>query len=130
MSADPPNEDPAREPDREASSPPPGWYADPTRPGRTRWWDGARWGALDVPEDRKTNGLSIAALILGVLWLYWIGSVLALLLGDVARGQIRRSNGAQGGDGMATAGIVLGWIGLAVLLLLIVLLDNPVSGLE
>jgi hypothetical protein len=31
---------------------------------------------------------------------------------------------------MAIAAIVLGWIGLAVLLLLIVLLDNPLSGLE
>lgn len=130
MPGDRPNQAAARDPDREASSPPPGWYPDPTRPGRTRWWDGARWGALDVPEDGKTNGLAIASLVLGVLWLYWIGSILALILGYVARGQIRRSNGAQVGDGIAIAGIVLGWIGLAVLVLLIVLLDNPVSGLE
>lgn len=59
-----------------------------------------------------TNGKAIAALVLGILWLWWVGSILALLLGYTARGEIKASKTPQGGDGLATAGIVLGWIGV------------------
>jgi hypothetical protein len=34
--------------------------------------------------------------------------ILAIIFGFVAKSQIRQSGGTQGGDGMATAGIVLG----------------------
>jgi hypothetical protein len=68
-----------------------------------------------------TNGLAIASMVLGILWLYWIGSILALVFGYVAKGQIDRSAGRQTGRGMAIAGIVLGWIGVAALALIIVL---------
>ena len=60
----------------------------------------------------STNGLAIASMVLGILWIYWIGSVLALVFGYVAKAQIQRSMGRQSGRGMAIAGIVLGWIGL------------------
>jgi hypothetical protein len=66
-----------------------------------------------------TNGLAIASLILGILWIYWVGSVLALIFGYIARQQIARHQGMQGGRGMATAGIVLGWIGIGVLVLFV-----------
>lgn len=65
-----------------------------------------------------TNGLAVASLVLGILWIWWIGSILALLLGYAARRQIIASNGAEGGDGLALAGIVLGWIGAATLTML------------
>ncbi|MBP8182051.1 MAG: DUF4190 domain-containing protein, partial [Acidimicrobiia bacterium] len=39
-------------------------------------------------------------------------------LGYAARRQIFASNGAEGGDGLALAGIVLGWIGAATLTML------------
>ena len=70
-------------------------------------------------QPRSTNGFAIASLVLGILWIYWVGSILALIFGYVARGQIRAGN--QQGDGMAIAGIVLGWIGVGILLLFIVL---------
>jgi hypothetical protein len=70
------------------------------------------------PPPRPTNGLAIASLVLGVLWIYWFGSILALVFGYVARRQIREEN--QDGAGLALAGIVLGWIGVATLLAVIV----------
>jgi hypothetical protein len=68
-----------------------------------------------------TNGPAIASLILGVLWIYWIGSVLALIFGYIARQQIAQHQGMQGGRGMATAGIALGWIGAGFLVLFVLL---------
>jgi hypothetical protein len=70
---------------------------------------------------QSTNGLAIASMVLGILWLYWIGSILALVFGYVANSQIKRSGGQQGGRGMAIAGIVLGWVGIGLLILTIVL---------
>jgi Domain of unknown function (DUF4190) len=69
----------------------------------------------------STNGLAIASLVLGILWLYWVGSILALVFGYIARRQIAQRQGLQGGRGLATAGIVLGWIGLGFLALFVVL---------
>jgi hypothetical protein len=68
----------------------------------------------------KTNGLAIASMVVGILWLYWIGSVLALVFGYVARSQIDRSGGLEGGRGMAIAGIVLGWVGVGILLIILI----------
>jgi hypothetical protein len=56
-------------------------------------------------------------MVLGILWIYWIGSILALIFGYVARKQIRERH--EGGGGMATAGIVLGWVGVGVVALLL-----------
>ena len=66
---------------------------------------------------RSTNGLAIASMVLGIVWIYWIGSILALIFGYVAKGQIDRSQGRQGGRGMAIAGIVLGWVGIGMMAL-------------
>ena len=70
-------------------------------------------------QSAGTNGFAIASFVLGVVWLWWLGSILALIFGYVAKRQIDRSGGVQGGRGLATAGIVLGWIGVAVLALVI-----------
>jgi hypothetical protein len=78
--------------------------------------------AYPVSVPQKTNGFSVAALVLGIIWIYWIGSVLALIFGYIAKSQIDNSNGTQGGRGMAIAGIVLGWVGVGTLILLVVLL--------
>jgi hypothetical protein len=71
------------------------------------------------PPPPRTNGLAIASMVLGILWLYWVGSILALVFGYVARKQIRERG--EAGGGMATAGIVLGWVGVGVLGLAFVL---------
>jgi Domain of unknown function (DUF4190) len=68
------------------------------------------------PLGVRTNGLAIAAMTCGILWFTWIGAVLAVIFGHVARRQIGEARGWQRGDGMALAGMVLGYSGLAVLL--------------
>jgi len=78
--------------------------------------------AAPAAAPRSTNGLAIAAMVLGIVWVYWIGSILALIFGYVARGQIRSANGSQGGNGMAIAGIVLGWVGIGTFALMVILM--------
>jgi hypothetical protein len=69
------------------------------------------------PPTPGTNGMAIASLVLGIIWIYWLGSVLALVFGYIARKQIRERG--EAGSGLATAGIVLGWIGVATLVLVV-----------
>jgi len=74
------------------------------------------------PLPHSTNGFAVASLVLGILWLWWVGSVLALVFGYVARQQIDRSGGMQGGRGMAIAGIVLGWVGVSTFAIIVALI--------
>jgi hypothetical protein len=66
----------------------------------------------------RTNGLAIAAMVLGVVGAFtaWfvLPSILALVFGLVSHSQIKGSGGTQGGRGLAIAGIVLGAVGLLV----------------
>jgi len=63
----------------------------------------------------RTSGLAVAALacgIAGLTLLPVLASIAAVVLGIMARDELRRDP-TLGGDGMATAGLVLGWIGVA-----------------
>jgi hypothetical protein len=68
------------------------------------------YGYPYVPP-RPTNGLAIAAMICGIVGVCSPIGILALIFGNIAKRQIRESG--EQGDGMATAGVVLGWIGVA-----------------
>ncbi len=65
-----------------------------------------------VGPSTPTNGFAIASMVLGIVWVYWIGSVLAIIFGYVALRQIKESR--HQGRAMAIAGIVLGWVGVAM----------------
>ncbi|MEO8698279.1 MAG: DUF4190 domain-containing protein [Acidimicrobiales bacterium] len=77
------------------------------------------WTATGREPPGSTNGLAIAALVLGILWMSGVGSIFALFFGYVALSQIRASGGRQGGRGLAVAGLVLGWVGVALAALLL-----------
>ena len=64
-------------------------------------------------SDPGINPLALASLVLGMVWVYWLGSILAIVLGCIALRQIRGLR--QTGAGLAIAGIVLGCVGMAVL---------------
>jgi hypothetical protein len=61
--------------------------------------------------------ISLISAILGFFALPVIGPVVALFTGYAARNETRAVPPTAGGDGLATAGIVMGWIqvGLAVI---------------
>jgi hypothetical protein len=58
--------------------------------------------------------ISLIAGVLGLTLFPFIGSIVAVATGVMARREIREAEGALGGDGLATAGLVLGWIGVAL----------------
>jgi hypothetical protein len=71
---------------------------------------------------QRTNGFAIGALVCGIVPFF--GGIPAVILGHVARGQIRRTG--ERGDGMAIAGLVLGylWVSLWALIILIGIAHN------
>lgn len=54
-------------------------------------------------------------MVLGIVWIFWLGSLLAVVFGHVARSQIKRS-GVRAGNGMALAGLSLGYAAFALLI--------------
>jgi hypothetical protein len=71
------------------------------------------------PQTVETNGWAIASLILAIIGA-GIGSILAVIFGNKAIREIDASGGTQSGRGLAKAGIIIGWIGIAFTALAIV----------
>jgi hypothetical protein len=72
-----------------------------------------------VRPQRRLNPLAVVSLVAGVFWFGWVGSVVAVILGHVALGQIARSGGRETGRPAALIGVALGYFGLATLLAVI-----------
>ena len=79
----------------------------------------------DVPVQSPPTGMSVAALVLGIIGIltaiFLLGGLLglvAVILGVLALGKIRR--GEAGGRGMAIGGIVTGALAMLFTLLLLV----------
>jgi uncharacterized protein DUF4190/zinc ribbon protein len=73
-----------------------------------------------TPIGLPNSTAAIVSLVFGILsWvgLFFIGGIVAVVAGHMARNEIRNSGGQIGGSGMATAGLILGYIniGLSVL---------------
>jgi Domain of unknown function (DUF4190) len=63
-----------------------------------------------------TSGLAVASLVTGLFfWCFVLPGIVSVILGHLALEQIADSGGVKRGRGMAIAGIVLGWIGIGVL---------------
>ena len=76
-------------------------------------------------EQPKTSGLAIASLVCGlsgVILPLFFNSVAAVITGHMAKKEINASNGTITGGGMATAGLVLGWIQIALFILAVVVI--------
>lgn len=86
------------------------------------------------PIVQQTNIWAIVSLVSGALaWLgfFGLGGIAAVICGHIAKNQIRNSNGLQGGDGIATVGLVLGYLNLALtalgLCLLVLVMVGAIS---
>lgn len=73
------------------------------------------------PVGPQVSGMAVASLVLGITWVYWIGSILALVFGYLARREIDQAPGRLGGRRLATAGIILGWVGMTALTATVIL---------
>jgi hypothetical protein len=60
--------------------------------------------------------MAVASLVLGILFCFAVTAILAVIFGNVALGRIADSNGTEKGRGLAIAGIVLGWAGIALMI--------------
>lgn len=75
---------------------------------------------LNQTPALQTSSVAIVSLIAGILGLTLVpiaGSIVAIITGMMAKKEIRESGGTLGGDGLATAGLVTGWLGAALAIL-------------
>ncbi len=100
-------------------------------PGTYQWTPGQHWGpqgqgaAPSSPPyvnpqqglPQVTNQKAILSLVLGVSALLvpipYVLGIIAIVLGNQARPEIR-NDASQTGDGLALAGLILGWIDIAL----------------
>ncbi|MDE2154457.1 MAG: DUF4190 domain-containing protein [Xanthomonadaceae bacterium] len=81
----------------------------------------------EQPSSRATpptNSLAVVSLVFGILaWcvLPFVGAIVAIICGHLARGEIRRAgaDNRMEGDGMAVAGLLLGYAQLVLWVLLV-----------
>jgi hypothetical protein len=72
------------------------------------------YGTSYTPPNSSMALVSLIAGILGLTLFPLVGSVVALITGSMAKKEINESRGALGGEGMAKAGVILGWIGIGL----------------
>ena len=68
-------------------------------------------------SPKQNSTLAVVSLVSGLLgWtlLPFLGSIVAIITGHMARAEIRRSPDTFDGDGLAVAGLVLGWLSIAL----------------
>jgi len=69
------------------------------------------------PVQNSTMAIvSLVAGILGWTLLPFLGSIAAIITGHMAKSEIKKSEGALGGGGLATVGLVLGYVSLGLFL--------------
>ncbi len=77
--------------------------------------------AAAVPPDQvHPSGKAIGSLICGILFLFFPAAIAAIVLGHMSLADIRRSAGRLSGNGIAVAGLVLGYFGAAMIPVLII----------
>jgi hypothetical protein len=68
-----------------------------------------------APAAPETSGKAIASLISGILFFIFPAALAAIVLGHISLSEIRKSAGRLRGEGMAITGLVLGYLGVLII---------------
>lgn len=82
---------------------------------------------LPVKAAPAHDGLAITSFVLSLVWLFGLGSLLAVIFGHRSRGESKRAGRAT--SALATAGTVIGYVGLVGAALSIALIAAAASSL-
>lgn len=82
-------------------------------------YGGQQYGAM---PGALNQSMAITSLVCGIASLMVCGifGILAVVFGHIARGQIRREPERYGGAGMALAGLIIGYAGLALTVVVVI----------
>jgi Domain of unknown function (DUF4190) len=105
---------PPPSPDASVIAPPPSSRQPPPPPGSP-----PPPGPSPAVEVRL-NGFAITSMVLGILGMFGITALLAVIFGHLSLSQIKKAKGWQRGTGMALAGVIMGWAYLAIFVLVVV----------
>lgn len=73
-----------------------------------------------IPTQPKDSTLALLSMIFGIaayVVLWGIGAIAAIILGHMAKNEIKKSAGMLKGNGMATAGLILGYVQIGLFVL-------------
>lgn len=73
-----------------------------------------------VPQQAPTENMAVVSMVLGILSMVAfsiLAGIPAIIIGKQSRDNIRASNGRLSGDGMAQAGIIMGWVSVALVII-------------
>jgi type IV pilus assembly protein PilA len=65
--------------------------------------------------EGQISGKAVASLICGILFFIFPSAIAAVILGHISLSEIRKSAGRLTGEGMAITGLVLGYLGLLII---------------
>jgi Domain of unknown function (DUF4190)/Domain of unknown function (DUF1707) len=71
------------------------------------------------PAGSRTNSMAVASMVCGIgqIFFWFLAGVPAIVFGHIARRQIRETG--EAGDGMALAGLIMGYVGVLLPILII-----------
>lgn len=82
-----------------------------------RYCSGNQAAVIARGMRQEMSSKAVFSLVASILWVFGIGSVLAVIYGHLAQKEIDETGGAMAGRALATWGTVLGWIGIGFLAL-------------
>ena len=85
-----------------------------------------------MSSEPQTDGKAIGSLVCGIASVTIfsiIAGIPAIILGHISRSDIRKSEGRLKGEGLALAGLIMGYISLAIIPLILIIATIAIPGL-